>query len=335
MKISNETKVGALTAIAITLLVLGFNFLKGRSLFKTGHFLYAKYPDAKGLMVSNPVYVNGFQIGSVYDIETESADLKKINVSIKLKDDYEIPVNSVASIIKDPLGTPSIEIALGNDQKHLKSGDTLMTRESMGILGAVANQLLPVADQIKETVRQLDIVLKNVNSIFDPTTKGNLQEVIANLNKTTANLMNASASMQGMLNEQTGSITKTMNNVNSFTKNLADNNEKINGVVTNLQTTTDKLAKSDINGTIADLKTSVNNLNNILTKIDKGEGALGKLMNDKALYDNLNNTIRSANILVDDLRMHPKRYVNVSVFGKKDKSGPLMQPLADSSKQKQ
>lgn len=334
MKISNETKVGALTAIAITLLVLGFNFLKGRSLFKTGHFLYAKYPDAKGLMVSNPVYVNGFQIGSVYDIENESADLKKINVSIKLKEDYEIPNNSVATIIKDPLGTPSIEIILGDSKNHLKTGDTLMTKESMGILGAVANQLLPVADQIKETVRQLDIVLKNVNSIFDPTTKGNLQEVIANLNKTTANLMNASASMQVMLNEQTGSITKTMNNVNSFTKNLADNNEKINGVVTNLQTTTGNLAKADINGTIADLKTSVNNLNSILSKIDKGEGSMGKLMNDKALYDNLNNTIRSANILVDDLRMHPKRYVSVSVFGKKDKSGPLMQPLADSSKQK-
>lgn len=334
MKISNETKVGALTAIAITLLVLGFNFLKGRSLFKTGNFLYAKYPDAKGLMVSNPVYVNGFQIGSVYDIENESADLKKINVSIKLKDDYEIPNNSVASIIKDPLGTPSIEITLGNSNTHLKSGDTLMTKESMGILGAVANQLLPVADQIKETVRQLDIVLKNVNSIFDPTTKGNLQEVIANLNKTSASLVKASASVQGMLNEQTGSITKTMNNVNSFTKNLADNNEKINGVVTNLQTTTDQLAKSDINGTVADLKTAVNNLNNILNKIDKGEGSMGKLMNDKALYDNLNNTIRSANILVDDLRMHPKRYVSISVFGKKDKSGPLMQPLTDSSKQK-
>ena len=127
MKISNETKVGALTAIAITLLILGFNFLKGKTLFKTGNFLYAKYADTKGIMVSNPVFINGFQVGAVYDIENADQNLSSIILSIKLKDYYNIPVNSVAVVKDNPLGTPSVEITLGNAKTFLHTGDTLLT----------------------------------------------------------------------------------------------------------------------------------------------------------------------------------------------------------------
>ena len=122
-----------------------------------------------------------------------------------------------------------------------------------------------------------------------------------------------------------------MTNVNSFTKNLSDNNDKVTRLLTNVEKTTDNFAKTDINGTVEKLKTAVVNLKGILEKVNSNNGSLGKLLNDKALYNNLNNTMRSANILLDDLRLHPKRYVNVSVFGRKDKSGPLMAPLADST----
>ena len=98
MKISNETKVGALSAIAITLLILGFNFLKGKTILKTGNYLHAKYTDTKGIMISNPVYVNGFQVGSVAEIENEDESLRNILISIKLKDNYKIPSNSIAVI---------------------------------------------------------------------------------------------------------------------------------------------------------------------------------------------------------------------------------------------
>ncbi|MDE3143219.1 MAG: MCE family protein [Bacteroidota bacterium] len=332
MKISNETKVGALTAVAITLMILGFNYLKGRSLFKTGNFIYAKYPDAKGLMVSNPVYVNGYQVGSVYEIENIDQNLRNISVAVKLKDSYNIPENSVAEIMKDPLGTPSVEITLGDSKKYLASGDTINTRSSPGLFNAFTNRIMPAVDQLQATIITLNNVLKNINSVFDPNTKHNLQDVIANINTTTASLIKSSASLEAMLNKENGSITQSLNNVNSFTKNLADNNEKVTQVLNNVETTTDHLSKADISGSVASLKTAVENLNIVLNKLNSKEGSLGLLVNDKVLYNNLTNTVRSANILMDDLRAHPKRYVNISVFGKKDKTGPLKAPLSDSTR---
>lgn len=231
MKISNETKVGALTAIAITMLVLGFNFLKGKTLFKTGNYLHAKYTDSKGIMVSNPVFVNGFQVGSVDDIENLDESLSSIVVTIKLKSNYNIPVNSVASIKENPLGPSSITITMGNAKQYLNVGDTLATASQDGLMGSLMNKLGPVGDQIKLTVQSLDSVLKNINTIFDPNTKNNLQQTIANINKTTASLVLSSANLQAMLNQQTGAITQSMNNVASFTKNLSDNNEDRKSVV--------------------------------------------------------------------------------------------------------
>jgi phospholipid/cholesterol/gamma-HCH transport system substrate-binding protein len=330
MKISNETKVGALTAIAITLLILGFNFLKGKTFFKTGNIVYAPYADSKGLMISNPVFVNGYQVGAVFDIENKDKNLSEIIVAIKLKDNYNIPRNSVASIKENPLGTPSIDVKLGDSKAFLRPGDTLLTAASAGLLGDVMKKFGPVGDQVTTTLHSLDSVLKNINTIFDPRTKGNLQQVIANMNRTTASLMVSSASLQAMLNQQSGMLAQSLTNVSSFTKNLADNNDKVTKTLANLEKTSTNFSNVDVAGTVDKLRSSINTLNSILDKVNSSEGSLGKLMNDKTLYNNLINTARSANILLDDLRIHPKRYVNVSVFGKKDKSEPLKAPLNDS-----
>src|SRR5919107_6323806 len=146
MKVSNETKIGALTAIAVTLLVLGFNFLKGKSFLKSGRYLYAKYPDTKGLMPSNAVYINGYQVGNVSEIEAGNKSLTSIVATIKLKEDYNIPDNSVASINARPLGSPSIDIQLGTSSTYLKSKDTIRSAESGGFLGDITNKLGPVTD---------------------------------------------------------------------------------------------------------------------------------------------------------------------------------------------
>ncbi len=331
MKISNETKIGSLTAVAVTFLILGFNFLKGKSLFKTGTFIYAKYSDTKKLMPSNPVFINGFQIGSVYELEASDVNISSVVVAIKLNGAYNIPDNSVAHIEASPLGSPAVVITSGNSTKYLVSGDTMVTQNTPGLLGELSGKIAPVADQLRATLNSLDTVLRNFNTILDPNTKGNLQSVIANLNKVTASLVVSAASLPAMLNEQSGTLTKTLSNVNSFTKNLADNNDKVTHMLSNIEITTEKLSKADIDGAINKLKEVVEKLNGVMAKVNSADGSLGALINQKELYTNLNNTITSANILVDDLRAHPKRYVNISVFGKKDKGDYLKEPLKDTT----
>jgi phospholipid/cholesterol/gamma-HCH transport system substrate-binding protein len=327
MKISNETKIGALTAIAITLLILGFNFLKGRSFFKTGFFVNTQFADIKKIQPSNAVYINGFQVGTVYEIEPLTADAKSFNVDIKLNDEYNNPKNSVANIDESALGSPSITITLGNANNYVQSGDTIASVNGAGLFSSISNKLSPVADKLTATLGSLDTVLKNANSILNTDTKGHLQSTIANLNKATANIVVSTIDLQKLLNVQTGALSASLNNMSSFTKNLADNNYKIDSVLTNLQNTTKHLSQADIDGAINQLKSSIDKLNDVMAKINSTDGSLGALVNDKQLYNNMNNTVRSLNILMDDLRVHPKRYVNISVFGKKDKGDYLKQPL--------
>jgi phospholipid/cholesterol/gamma-HCH transport system substrate-binding protein len=330
MKINNETKVGALTALAITLLILGFNFLKGKSLFKTGNFIYAKVKQTKGLMISNPVFVNGLQIGSVYELEEANKNIDTIIISIKLAKDVNIPVNSLASIKDNPLGSPSMAISMGDSRTYLKNHDTIPTVDNPGMLGEATAKITPVVDQVKETLHTLDSVLRNVNGIFDPMTKNNMQEVVGNINRMTASLVVSAAALQSLMNQQTGALAKSMGNLNTFTSNLASNNERITATMSNMEKTTKNLSTADINGTVGQLRGTIERLNTAVEKIDSKEGSVGRLLNDNQLYDNLANTTRSLNILMDDIRVNPKRYVSISIFGGKAKKQYLTSPLPAS-----
>ena len=327
MKITNETKVGALSAIAITLLILGFNFLKGKSIFKSGIFLYAKYADTKGLMISNPVVINGLQIGSVYELEEQDKNIDTIIVAIKLNRELNIPVNSIATVSNNPLTSSSITIEMGTSKDFLKHDDTLLTSNNPGMLGNLTQRIIPLVDRVTVTVQSLDSVLKNINTVFDPYTKNNMQEVVVNANKTMAYLVTSAASLNALLNNQTGVLSKSLNNVNSFTQTLARNNDKVDHMMANIETATTNFSKADIDGTINQLRGTVERLNAAVEKIDSKDGSLGLLLNDKQVYKNLENTTRSLNILMDDIRINPKRYVSISVFGGKSKGQPLTSPL--------
>jgi phospholipid/cholesterol/gamma-HCH transport system substrate-binding protein len=327
MKINNETKVGALTALAITLLILGFNFLKGRSLFKTGNFIYAKVKQTKGLMISNPVYINGLQIGSVYELEEANKNIDTIIISIKLGKEVNIPKNSIASIKDNPLGSPSMTITMGDSRSYLKNHDTIPTLDNPGVLESVTARFTPVVDQAKITMQTLDSLMRNLNTLIDPGTKNNIREVAANINHVTASLVVSAAALQSLMHQQTGTLTKSMSNLNNFTANLAGNNEKINATMANLEKSTHNLSNADIDGTINQLRGTIERLNATVEKIDSKEGSMGRLLNDNQLYDNLANSTRSLNILMDDIRVNPKRYVSISIFGGKAKKEYLTSPL--------
>jgi phospholipid/cholesterol/gamma-HCH transport system substrate-binding protein len=327
MKISNETKIGALTVVAVVFLILGFNFLKGKSVLKTGFFLHAKFSDLKKLASSNAVYANGLQIGTVYSTTSVDPSLRDLVVEIKLNAEYNIPVNSVATIESNPLGAPVLDIQLGSSTNFFKTGDTIRTAESSGMLGSISNKLGPLSDQLTNTLITLDSLMRNFNSLLDTNTKGNIRSVISNLNDATTHISESTISLQKLLNVQSGALAQSLQNVNEFTANLAKNNAKIDSTLTYLQTTTKNLSQADIDGLINGFKQSADSLSSIINRINSTDGSIGALINDKSLYNNLNNITRSLNVLIDDLRVHPKRYVNISVFGKKDKGNYLENPL--------
>ena len=330
MRVSNETKVGALTVIAITLIVLGFNFLRGKTIFKSGNIIHAKYTDTKGLIVSNPVFVNGYQVGTVFEIENQKDNLASIIVSVKLNEAYKIPNNSVATIQDNPLGISSISIVLGNATTFIKSGDTIKTAPANSLLGDFVNTLSPLGEKTQNAITSLDKVLNNINTVLDEKNKQNLAQVLENLAATTKSLNTSLIAIETMLQKQNGSIAQTFDNVNSFTKNLNDNNQKLNNIITNLDTAAKAVKDADLNKTIKTIQVAVASLNISLQKLNSGNGTAAKLMNDSAFYNELQGTLKSINTLVDDVKVHPKRYINVSVFGKKDKTTPLTKPLADS-----
>lgn len=330
MRVSNETKVGALTVIAVTLIILGFNFLKGKTFFKSGTFIYAKYADTKGLIVSNPVFVNGFQVGTVFEIENMNDNLSELVVCIKLNQLYKIPKNSIATIQENPLGTNAINIVPGKSTIMIVSGDTIKTAPAASLLGDFMNTLSPLGEQIKNTITSLEKVLGNVNKTLDDENKQNFKVILENLSSTTVNLNKSLQSIEGMVNKQNGSISKTADNLNSFTANLNQNNQKISNILTNLDSTTKSIKDADLNKTIKDIQTALVALNTTINKLNNGNGTAAKLLNDPVMYTQLQSTIKSVNTLVDDIKVHPKRYVSISVFGKKDKSTPLAKPLSDT-----
>ncbi len=327
MKINNETKVGVLVVTALTILIVGYNFLKGNDVFQKEKQLYAVFAELGSLQKSNEVRINGLPIGTVYTYSEIDKDLTGIIVTITLKRNLNIPVNSIATIESELLGTSYINISKGNANTFLQNGDTLVTDRASSILNDVKAQLNPMFGKMRETLDVLQKTLVNLNAVFDTDTKNNFHEIVANLNSTTV-------SLNSLLNEQTGSLTRTINNAASISENLKKNNDSITATISAVKRTAEKFSELELQSAIDSAKATISTLQKTLLKVNSSENSIGAALSDKQLYLKLNETLLSAEILLDDLRAHPKRYVNVSVFGRKDKTPPLNSPLKKDSLRK-
>jgi phospholipid/cholesterol/gamma-HCH transport system substrate-binding protein len=330
MKINNETKIGVMAIVGIVLLVFGFNFLKGKSFFKKERHIYAVYQDAQLLNKSNPVVINGVQVGNVSNIDG-GKDMKRIVVTVNLTRDINIPDNSLAVINPPLLGTASLEIQLGSSSTFLKPGDTLLTTLSGGTFDAALKIINPVLYEVRNAVKSLDSVLHVITGIFDPGAKSNIKGILANLNSTTESFALSAKSLQLLLDMQNGALSTSLNNVSAFTANLNANNEKLNNILENAKVASAKFADINLKNTLDSLNAAVVSFKQGAEKINSKDGSVGLLLNDKTLYNNLTSTTNKLNILLDDIRVHPKRYVNISVFGKKDKGEYITAPLLDDT----
>mgnify|MGYP001604929124 CR=1 FL=1 len=330
MKISNETKIGLMAIIGIAILIIGFNFLKGKGLFKKENHIYAVYQDVQGLVKSNPVVINGLQVGRIENLDG-GKDMRKIVVTVSLNKDVNIPNNSLAVINPNLLGSPTLEIQLGTSNTYMKNGDTLLTTLSGGAFDEAMKLINPVLYEVRNAVKSLDSVLTTITGVFDTRAKSNIQSMLQNLNLATASFVATSASIKKLMDTQNGALAQSLGNVNKFTSNLSANNGKLDSIMENTKVLTQNLSQLDLQKTLDTLNIAINNFKMGAEKINSKDGSIGLLLNDKTLYTNLEATTNKINILLDDIRVHPKRYVNFSVFGKKDKGNYLKTPLPDDT----
>lgn len=310
MKLSREVKTGIIVLVGIFLFILGYSYLKSNSIFDDSKTFYAVYDHVGGLQPGTQVSINGLTVGNVMGIKFKDAS-GKLLVTFSVNNDFNFSKNSKAELYDTGIiGGKGIQIKpVFDGARNAKSGDTLVSSTKPGITALVQEKLTPLQMKVEGAVSHADSLLMNVNTILDEPTKRELQESIAGLNKMIKSFQTTANAMNVILSENKGQLDSSIKSINHIT--------------TNFSKLSDSLANAGLAETIKKMQTTVEGLNKVLLKIEKGEGSLGKLANNEELYDNLSNASRELDLLLQDFRLNPKRYVNVSVFGKKQKEYEL------------
>lgn len=306
MRLSKEVKTGILAIGAILLLIFGYSFLKGTNLLDKNREFFVKYNNVEGLTQAAPVTINGLTVGKVQDITFANSQGGLI-VKFTVEKDFDFSKNSIVRIYSAGLiGGKSLGIFPEYDANNIaKSGDTLRGDVEDGMLTAVTKALGPLEKKVNNTLATVDTLLLSYTAIVDEDTRKNLKEAIENLNKTLNSFSGVSENLNHILANNTGKLDNTFTNLDKTANNLSQ--------------LTDSLAQLETGKLVTDLQNVVDKMDKIVSSVDNGEGSIGKLLKDDKLYENLEGASKQLEELLQDLKLNPKRYVHISVFGKKNK----------------
>lgn len=315
MKISKELKTGILALASILLFIWGYSFLKGRDLLTSYKTLYVKYDNVEGLPNSASITLNGLVIGKIKSITLENTTGKSI-VEMQIETEFPIAKSSTAKIYEPGfIGGKQIQIIPNlKDQKLAENGDYLKGDVVLGLTAGLSEKLSPLQAKAEKMLESTDVLIGNLNSVLDAKNKENIALIIENMKKTMAELNQASSSANDLMAENKAKINGTMTNIHKVSSDFS----KIS----------DSLAKAHLGQTVKNLEKTMKNVDKLMADIESGKGSMGKLMKDEALYTNLNKTSKEMALLLEDVRLNPTRYVNVSMFGKKNK--PYVAPKKDT-----
>ncbi len=292
---TRELWIGVLGIIAILTIYLLINFFKGINIFSTGEKYYVRFSNIGEIVNTSPVFINGYKVGHVSNVIYNFNNPNEVFVEMHLDNQLQMPEGSVALINTKLLGSSTISLALGNSSTMLQPGDTIEGRMSTGAMDE-AGEMIP---KITAMLPKLDSILVSLNStLANPalnSSLNNIEDLTAELN-TTAKLLN-----------------------NVLANDIPVAAGKLVEIEDDLLKMSSQLSEVDFNRLIGSLEVSLNNIQNITTALDNGEGTAGMLLKDSTLYNKLNNTAEAATLLLEDLKANPKRYVHFSVFGKKEK----------------
>jgi len=304
LRLSKEIKAAFFVLSTILLFIFGFNFLKGSSLLDKQKTIYAVYDEVDGLLVGANVMINGLSIGNVTELDF-LPNSTKILVTIKVKDMLNFSSKSTASIYETGvLGGLAISIdPIFERESIVKTGDTLNSSVRPGLTELINRQIEPLSRQLQSTITSVDSIFTGASNVLNRQTQEEIKESI-----------NVLTSAIKAINNSSIIIEKTLTNKNTQINNTIDNFEKISS---NLSEVSNELNSFGLSSLLSNLEVSVDGISSIVNKLDSDKSTIGKLINEDEVYNNLNSSIESLNLLISDIKENPKKYVHFSVFGRK------------------
>lgn len=317
MKLTREIKTAILVIASILLFIWGYSFLKGRELFSTYKNFYAEYDSVEGLAKSAPVTLNGLVIGKVTVI-TINQNTGKLMVEMQVKTDFPISKSSVATIYEPGfIGGKQIAIEPNFKDKSLaEDGQLLVSYVRIGLTESLSNKLAPIQVKLDKIFTNANILISGINNVLDKKTQEDLKVSLSELSQTMIQFRKASGTVNVMLDENKAQIKGVVTNFNKVSGDFAQ--------------ISDSIKKANLGKTVRDINATIAKVNGIMKGLESGKGSMGKLLNDDALYSNLEKSSNQLELLLQDVRLYPTRYVNISLFGKKNK--PYTGPPADTIK---
>ncbi len=306
MKITSEVKIGLIGIVTVFLIIWGVKYLLGTNLLKNTHRYYATYDAVDGLEPAAPVLLKGYKIGTVSDVLFQPEINPSFILSIDIEKKYRIPLGSTAEIFSaDLLGSKALRINSSGKKEYHSSQDTLLSDLVHDMLSSVMENISPVLENIQQLASTLDSVGVSINDLLnDPSTKGTIR-----------NLDEASGALNEKLSDN-GSISRTLDNLAAVSSNLKDQNEQIAATINNLHSVSKDIEESDLDSILINLEAVTLSLKNVSQQMESGEGTVGKLIHDDALYDHISSLSADLDSLIIDITAHPEKYVRFSIFGK-------------------
>ena len=302
MKISYEIKTAVLVLLGILMFIIGFSYLKGNHVFISDRTFYAIYDDVEGISKGTPVTISGFNVGSIQNIEFFN-DSEKLLVKFRVENKINFSKNSIAQIYETGLIGGKALAVITKPGIVAKSGDTLSSAIAPGLTELVNDKLSPLQEKIESTFVSADSLLIAINNILDNQTQSNIKNTFEDLSETVENVKFSTSKFENLLEENENKISNIINRIDITSSNLSNFSNSF----------------ADLEKTIENFSKTSDNLNLILSEISSGNGTFNKLIFDDSIVNSLNSASENINLLLEDLRLNPKRYVHFSLFGKKNK----------------
>jgi phospholipid/cholesterol/gamma-HCH transport system substrate-binding protein len=321
MNIRREFLIGVLVVVSIVLLYFGLSYLKGVNLLRKQQKFFGVYDNAAGLQASNPVILNGYKIGIVKAVHLHENGSGKIVVEVLLRDaNLNIPRDTKMEIYDaDLFGGKAIQLLLGTASELAENKDTLQTGISLGLAESVKQEIEPLKQKTTQLFASVDSLMNNIRKVLSSEQTEDLGEIFSSLKNTLKNLEKTSAELNGTLSNNRGKLSNIFDNVESIS-NLKENNDELSHAIRNASLITDSIAKLNLTATLFKVNQALAGVNEITTSINQGDGSLSKLIHSDSLHTEVVNASHSLDLLLNDMRTNPKRYLSFSVIGRKESS---------------